>query len=248
MWNFVNRAIAFTIAGLFLGSTSANATYDYTDSLRDYFQCAETYSGAAAATCQKNAKIRLECAETENEDDCLRNQNPQLLEQKKQEEVRLKSETAAWTEGSNQRKTYGDGKWRLLEGDPDPIDDSRIVTVFLLADSGRSGLRDQKIILTLRCASNKTSLVINWHDYVTDSTSVTYRFDKKRPITSTWPSSTDNSASFYDGGGVEIAKKLMITDSFVARTIPYNENPVTAIFDTRGLSKAIEPLREACEW
>jgi len=66
--------------------------------------------------------------------------------------------------------------------------------------------------------------------------------------TKKWTSSTDKTASFYFGSGYGIAKKLMVTDKFVARTTPYNENPVTAIFDTRGLSKAIEPLRDACGW
>ena len=29
---------------------------------------------------------------------------------------------------------------------------------------------------------------------------------------------------------------------------PYVKTPVTAVFDTRELAEAIEPLREACRW
>jgi type VI secretion system protein VasI len=40
----------------------------------------------------------------------------------------------------------------------------------------------------------------------------------------------------------------MDADNLVAQITPYNESPVTAIFDTSGLENAIKPLRETCNW
>ncbi|EKK98854.1 hypothetical protein VCHC41B1_3364 [Vibrio cholerae HC-41B1] len=37
-------------------------------------------------------------------------------------------------------------------------------------------------------------------------------------------------------------------DKLVAQITPYNENPLTAIFDTAGLSNALLPLRKTCNW
>jgi type VI secretion system protein VasI len=34
----------------------------------------------------------------------------------------------------------------------------------------------------------------------------------------------------------------------VAQVTPYNENPITAIFDVRGLKKAIEPYNDILHW
>ncbi|XPP91702.1 hypothetical protein ACN08N_17410 [Photobacterium leiognathi subsp. mandapamensis] len=38
------------------------------------------------------------------------------------------------------------------------------------------------------------------------------------------------------------------SNKLIAQITPYNENPLTAIFDTKGLSNALAPLRETCNW
>jgi type VI secretion system protein VasI len=41
---------------------------------------------------------------------------------------------------------------------------------------------------------------------------------------------------------------MLGADKFIAQTTPYNENPVTAIFETRGLRNALVPLADTCDW
>ena len=41
---------------------------------------------------------------------------------------------------------------------------------------------------------------------------------------------------------------MMLSDKLLAQVTPYNENPVTAIFNTRGMIEAIKPLRQTCHW
>jgi TonB family protein len=37
-------------------------------------------------------------------------------------------------------------------------------------------------------------------------------------------------------------------ETFLAQVTPYNENPITAIFDTRGMAAALKPLAKTCGW
>ena len=41
---------------------------------------------------------------------------------------------------------------------------------------------------------------------------------------------------------------MLTSTKLVAQVTPYNESPVTAIFNTAGLENAIKPLREICSW
>lgn len=55
--------------------------------------------------------------------------------------------------------------------------------------------------------------------------------------------------TFYPGSGaIGFIKELMDADRFVAQVTPYNDNPVTAIFDLTGLNQAVQPLQETCGW
>lgn len=141
----------------------------------------------------------------------------------------------------------GVGKW-LVRDTRNPIDDTRTVSLTLFSDSGQSKW-NKKVTLHVRCQSNKTELYIDWSDYLgRDGTPVTWRVGSAKARTRSWGNSTDNQATFYPGSPIGLIKEMMGGESFVAQTTPYNENPVTAMFDTRGLAKAIAPLRETCNW
>jgi type VI secretion system protein VasI len=41
----------------------------------------------------------------------------------------------------------------------------------------------------------------------------------------------------------------MLNESvFLAEVTPYSETPITAIFDLKGISVAMIPIRENCKW
>lgn len=118
----------------------------------------------------------------------------------------------------------------------------------LIADEGRARYGDP-IALILRCKSNKTEAYINWQDYLGSDAYVTTRIGDQDARNRKWSLSTDSQATFYPGGGdISFIKRLMDSDRLVAQVTPYNESPVTAVFDIRGLEEEIEPLREACNW
>lgn len=143
-------------------------------------------------------------------------------------------------------KIAGKGKWQVSVN-TNPVDDSKTVVLTLRAGSGKSRW-GKPITLVVRCKSNKTELYISWNDYLGRNGKVLTRVGSQRAVTKSWGLSTDSQATFHRGGTISFIKKMMEADKLVAQITPYNENPVTAVFDTAGLENAIKPLRETCSW
>lgn len=139
----------------------------------------------------------------------------------------------------------GKGNWRV-QVRTNPIDDSTTVTAVLLAKSGRSRF-GEGIAVIARCKSNETDVFINWNDYLGREAIVLTRVGTDPASTARWLMSSDNKATFHPKP-IVFLKDLLQATKLVAQVTPYNESPVTAVFDTSGLQAAIEPLRETCNW
>lgn len=146
---------------------------------------------------------------------------------------------------STSAKIAGKGKWEVSTK-TNPIDDSKTAILFLEADSGRGKYGD-KVFLVARCQSNKTELYINWNSYLGREAHVLTRIGDNKASTSKWGISSDSNASFKSRP-IPFLKAMMKENKFVAQVTPYNENPITAIFNIAGLENAIKPLRETCNW
>lgn len=140
----------------------------------------------------------------------------------------------------------GAGKWKT-NIKTNPIDDSKTVVLTLDADAGVSSF-GRPVLLVLRCQSNETELYITWDNYLGQRTDVLTRVGSSQPVSERWHMSSNSQASFSPRP-IPLIKEL-IDDNMrlVAQTTPYNESPVTAIFNTYGIAEAIKPLRETCGW
>ena len=139
----------------------------------------------------------------------------------------------------------GKGKWNVSV-DVNPIDDSKTVTLILHADSGKNRW-GKPVYLVARCKSNTTDLYIGWNDYLGSEADVLTRVGDNKAITQRWSMSTDKKATFQSKP-IPFLKEMLTSSKMVAQVTPYNESPVTAIFDTSGLENAIKPLRDTCNW
>jgi type VI secretion system protein VasI len=139
----------------------------------------------------------------------------------------------------------GKGKWNVSV-DVNPIDDSKTVILSLDSDSGKSR-RGESVFLIARCKSNTTDLYIGWNDYLGSEADVLTRVGDNKAITQRWSMSTDTKATFHSTP-IPFLKEMLTSTKMVAQVTPYNESPVTAIFNTSGLENAIIPLRETCNW
>lgn len=146
------------------------------------------------------------------------------------------------------------GDW-LVREDVNPIDDSRRVVLVLEAESGKARF-GQLVRLVARCQSDKTEVYIKWYDYLGNDSSgvyeewkfVTERVGERKSVRRKWPVSTDNSATFAPNSPIALLKQIATAERFVAQVTPYNESPVTAIFQVTGLRQALVPLAAACNW
>jgi type VI secretion system protein VasI len=139
----------------------------------------------------------------------------------------------------------GKGKWQVSV-DVNPVDDSKTVTLVLDADSGKNRWGNA-VFLVARCKSNSTDLYIGWNDYLGSEASILTRIGDNKAVTNRWTLSTDKKASFHRKA-IPFLKEMLTSPKLVAQVTPYNESPVTAIFNTSGLENAIKPLRETCSW
>ncbi|TNE38319.1 MAG: hypothetical protein EP345_17565 [Sphingomonadales bacterium] len=158
------------------------------------------------------------------------------------------------------RKDGGDSKlkvdidWSTSE-DINPVDDSKTVRATLSADDSASTLNEH-VTLTIRCQSNKTELYVNWNDYLGDDSRdvydewkrVTVRIGENKAQQQRWGISTDSKATFAPNSPVNLIKEMAKVDRLVLQTTPYNENPVTAVFNLKGIKEAVSPIAKECGW
>lgn len=157
-----------------------------------------------------------------------------------------KSEDLTTTSSTQKSAT---SKW-ILRTTTDPLTDKSIYLASLIADEGKGRYGDP-IIMSVRCQDNTTEMYIGWGSYLgRDDISTTYRVGKKPAATSRWQLSTDSKAAFFPGTPIPTLKQFIESDepSFVANVTPYNENPVTAIFDISGAEEALSDIRNGCGW
>lgn len=146
------------------------------------------------------------------------------------------------------------GKWDVRRS-VNPIDDSARVILSLTADQGTSRWGDE-ITFIARCQSNSTEAYIIWHDYLGDDSrsiyndykNVTVRIGAATAEVQQWGLSTDNIATFAPSWAGSLLKRMAQSNSLIVQVTPYNESPVTAIFDTTGMQNALIPLMEECGW
>jgi len=141
----------------------------------------------------------------------------------------------------------GAGKWQT-NTKTDPLTDKAVYTAAVFADTAE-GKFGKPIGLFVRCKDNRTEMYVTWNSYLgRDEAMVTYRIDKEPAKASRWGLSTDNTATFFPGSPVPTLKKLANSSSFVANLTPYNDNPITAVFDMTGADKALADIRKGCNW
>ena len=135
-----------------------------------------------------------------------------------------------------------EAKWGV-DVKSDPVTDEKVITATIMADSGRSSW-DQPVWLVIRKSAERLELYIGWNSYLGSEAVVTYRVGKEVPETKEWSLSSDSQASFYTGDTVDVISRMLKADQVVARCTPYNESPITAVFDIRGLRKELEKYKD----
>lgn len=144
--------------------------------------------------------------------------------------------------------------WRVRI-ETNPIDDTQTVTLSLAAETGTSRSGDP-VTFIARCKSNMTEAYVVWGDFLGDDSGdvysewkrVTVRIGSGQAREERWGVSTDRNATFAPSWAGNLLKELLDEDRLVLQTIPYGENPNTAIFDVSGLRGVLGELAATCNW
>ncbi|MGJ0534796.1 MAG: hypothetical protein ACR65W_16290 [Methylocystis sp.] len=140
----------------------------------------------------------------------------------------------------------GVGKW-YVSSKVNPLDDQSIHYAILDATDAKNRW-GKPVSLTVRCESNRTEMYINWNDFLGSDAYTTFRVDKDAAKKSNWQLSTDKTAAFHPGSPVGLLKRIAKSNSFIASITPYNESPVTAVFETSSAAGAFAEIRKSCNW
>ncbi|MDO6966995.1 type VI secretion system-associated protein TagO [Rhizobium alvei] len=114
--------------------------------------------------------------------------------------------------------------------------------------------RQSKVFLNLRCADNRTSVMVSSECQMVSNIpgygTVDYRIDQHPARSVEMDQSTDSRAlGLWSGSSaIPFIKQALGGKKFIVKFTPFGSSPVTAEFDITGIDDAIKPLREECKW
>jgi type VI secretion system protein VasI len=129
----------------------------------------------------------------------------------------------------------------------DPIDDKVSTIARIEAIKGKGAL-GEPVALFLGCGKGNYGVIIEWGAFLgDDQMSVTYRFDDYPAMDRQWDAGkTATYYSYNPRANATFIKQLIYVDRFVAKVTPFDESPITAIFDLNGISVIGPQILEAC--
>lgn len=145
------------------------------------------------------------------------------------------------------------GKW-VIDSSTNPLDDSKTSTATLAADEGTSRFNGP-VRFVARCQSNQTEVYVVWHEYLGDDSRSVYdeykmvdvRVGDAESSSQQWGISTDKQATFAPAS-IDLLRQMAKQKRLVMQTTPYNESPITAVFDLTGAKAAIGEVAKTCNW
>ncbi len=143
----------------------------------------------------------------------------------------------------------GQSDWAVEQG-TDPLNGTPLVTLTLTAREGRAAF-GAPIRLVAHCRNDTTEVFVQWSSFlgaVQATQPVTLRIGEGAPEAAQWVLSDDREATFTPDWGGTLLRRLADGPQLVIETVPYDGDPLRAVFDTSGLAEAVQPLTEACNW
>lgn len=137
----------------------------------------------------------------------------------------------------------------FVERNLDPLTDDPRVVFFNTAIEGYNSYGKAPVLL-IRQRGASLDVWVSFDDYFSeDDRAVSVRFDANPMRSEQWLLSTDNTALFSPSrptklSSVHIIDEMLGAERFVIRATPYNETPITAVFDISGLKDAARPFAD----
>lgn len=131
----------------------------------------------------------------------------------------------------------------------DDVTRQNIVWTTLLANTAASdGARPS---LTVRCKDDTTEMFIDWGRTIADE-AITLRslvrVGDASAVPQDWTVATSNDAIFAPAWAGTILRQMKGENELAVRVHAEDGSQHSAVFDLRGMVKAVHPIAEACNW
>ena len=127
------------------------------------------------------------------------------------------------------------------------MDRTKVVQMMIEAENLLPS-QTERAALVLSCQQGETEAYIVWRQYLgAYDLDVTWRTGSTEEFTDRWTLSTDSEAIFSPNA-VEFIKQVMLFDDLLVKSTPFGSEPLTLVFNTTGLDREVDELREACKW
>ncbi|PTY36850.1 hypothetical protein BGP77_06065 [Saccharospirillum sp. MSK14-1] len=147
------------------------------------------------------------------------------------------------------------------EATSDPLTGQTEHQLTIRSAQGLNG-RGDPIVLLWQCdstAPGRYTLTLRWEDFLPSGRpEVTTRLGQQAPVTGRWQAGSYRESSILDGPDTGFTLTEFVTQvaaqidaghtTMVFRTRPYNDDPITAVFDFTGFTEVVEPMRQSCRF
>lgn len=147
------------------------------------------------------------------------------------------------------------------EASSDPLTGQTEHRLSIRSVQGLNG-RGDPIVLEWQCDSTVPGeyvLILNWEDFLpSNRPEVTTRLGKLAPVTGLWQAGRYRESALLQGNETGFSQTEFVAQlsdqvsagntTVVFRTTPYNDDPITAVFDFTGFLEVIAPMRESCRF
>jgi type VI secretion system protein VasI len=178
--------------------------------------------------------------------DCLRNNEP--LD-------RLPSYDQKSARTAQQKNLTGPGSWTVTESKSKIDDSPSIMLTVQSSEPVRSGYKQEKADLVLRCHENNTSIYVVFGGCYMSGNSVwsrvDIRLDNDKAFSQEWTESDGNKALGlwrYGKGLIGRIKGMFGKSKMLVQASPTSESSMIAEFSIAGIQEAVKPLQKACNW
>lgn len=141
----------------------------------------------------------------------------------------------------------------VVEIDRNPMDDSVVFLVTSPAGRGVNQFGDPPTIVLRQVGEEsdkpkgffsssrvQIEVFIAWGAYFSDDDlAVNVRVGSGRPVRQQWGPLTDNTGTYYLGDARSLIRDIAKAGALTVEARPYQENPIMAVFDCSGLSRAV---------
>jgi len=132
----------------------------------------------------------------------------------------------------------------------DKLDGSKQVAIGIMSPDkiATTGGRSSWAILFVKCAANKTELIVSWPKFLgAGPVPVKWRIDEEPVAQERWGVSTEGTMA-YANNPIAMSKRMIGKKEFVANVESYSTAGTTVSFRLDGFEEALKPIRKACNW